>query len=44
MLNDRAILTGSPELLAQGIANGIRCFLRPDLYSTANVPTQEAPQ
>jgi N-acetylmuramoyl-L-alanine amidase len=43
MRNDRAILTEDPELIAQGIANGIRCFLRPDLYSTANVPTQEAP-
>lgn len=43
MRNDRAILTENPELVAQGIANGIRCFLRPDLYSTANVPTQEPP-
>lgn len=43
MRNDRAILTGNQDLLAQGIANGIRCFLRPDLYSTANVPTQEPP-
>lgn len=32
MLNDRAILTQQQELIAQGIANGIRCFLRPDVY------------
>lgn len=32
MRNDRAVLTQQPDLLAQGIANGIRCFLRPELY------------
>jgi len=32
MLNDRAILTQQQELIAQGIANGVRCFLRPDVY------------
>lgn len=36
MRNDRAILTGEPERLAQGIANGIRCFLRPDVYGEQN--------
>jgi N-acetylmuramoyl-L-alanine amidase len=29
---DRTILTENPDLVAQGIANGVRCFLRPDLY------------
>ncbi len=29
---DRNILTQQPELIAQGVANGIRCFLRPDIY------------
>ncbi|MBN1201123.1 MAG: N-acetylmuramoyl-L-alanine amidase [Anaerolineae bacterium] len=32
MRNDRAILTQNPDLIAQGIANGVRCFLRPELY------------
>jgi len=32
MLNDRAILTGQQDLLAQGVANGVRCFLRPEVY------------
>lgn len=32
MLNDRRILTEQQDLLAQGIANGVRCFLRPDVY------------
>jgi N-acetylmuramoyl-L-alanine amidase len=32
MLNDRRILTEQQDLLAQGVANGIRCFLRPDVY------------
>jgi N-acetylmuramoyl-L-alanine amidase len=36
MRNDRAILTGEPERIAQGIANGIRCFLRPDVYGNPN--------
>jgi N-acetylmuramoyl-L-alanine amidase len=38
MRNDRAILTGQQALLGQGIANGIRCFLRPDLYGESGVP------
>ena len=32
MLNDRRSLTEQQDLLAQGIANGVRCFLRPDVY------------
>jgi N-acetylmuramoyl-L-alanine amidase len=36
MRNDRAILTGEPERIAQGIANGVRCFLRPDVYGDPN--------
>lgn len=32
MLNDRVILTSRQDLLAQGVANGIRCFLRPEIY------------
>ncbi len=32
MLNDRAILTTQQDLLAQGVANGVRCFLRPEIY------------
>ncbi|MBN1680819.1 MAG: N-acetylmuramoyl-L-alanine amidase [Anaerolineae bacterium] len=43
MLYDRAILTQNPELVAQGIANGIRCFLRPDLYNTTSSETADAP-
>ncbi len=33
MRNDRALLTTQQPLLAQGIVNGILCFLQPDLYS-----------
>jgi N-acetylmuramoyl-L-alanine amidase len=32
MRNDRPLLLNQQPLVAQGIANGIRCFLRPDLY------------
>ncbi len=32
MRNDRDFLLGHQDLVAQGIANGIRCFLRPDIY------------
>jgi N-acetylmuramoyl-L-alanine amidase len=32
MRNDRDFLLGHQDLIAQGIANGIRCFLRPDIY------------
>jgi N-acetylmuramoyl-L-alanine amidase len=35
---DRPILTNQQPLLAQGIANGIRCFLRPDLYGDPGAP------
>jgi len=38
MLRDRAMLTQQQALLAQGIANGIRCFLRPELYGGSDVP------
>jgi N-acetylmuramoyl-L-alanine amidase len=37
MRNDRPILLNQQPLVAQGIANGIRCFLRPDLYGDVNV-------
>lgn len=30
--NDRDFLLGQQTLIAQGIANGIRCFLRPEIY------------
>ncbi|MBN1563237.1 MAG: N-acetylmuramoyl-L-alanine amidase [Anaerolineae bacterium] len=33
MRNDRPMLLNQQDLIAQGIANGVRCFLRPDLYS-----------
>lgn len=39
--NDRAILTGRPDLLAQGITNGIHCFLRPEIYNTPTPPPTE---
>jgi N-acetylmuramoyl-L-alanine amidase len=32
MRNDRDFLLGQQTLIAQGIANGIRCFLRPEIY------------
>ena len=32
MRNDRDFLLGQQDLIAQGIANGIRCFLRPEIY------------
>jgi N-acetylmuramoyl-L-alanine amidase len=32
MRNDRDFLLGQQDLIAQGIANGIRCFLQPDIY------------
>jgi N-acetylmuramoyl-L-alanine amidase len=32
MRNDRDFLLGQQTLIAQGIANGIRCFLRPEVY------------
>jgi N-acetylmuramoyl-L-alanine amidase len=32
MRNDRDFLLGQSDLIAQGIANGARCFLRPDIY------------
>jgi N-acetylmuramoyl-L-alanine amidase len=38
MRNDRAVLTQNPDLIAQGIVNGIRCFLQPNLYSTPGAP------
>jgi N-acetylmuramoyl-L-alanine amidase len=38
---DRAILTQNPDLLAEGIANGIRCFLRPKIGPT---PVEAAAQ
>jgi N-acetylmuramoyl-L-alanine amidase len=34
MRNDRDFLLGQQALIAQGIANGIRCFLRPEVYGT----------
>jgi N-acetylmuramoyl-L-alanine amidase len=40
--NNRDMLTQQQDLLAQGVANGIRCFLHPELYSGIT-PTQ-APQ
>ena len=33
MRNNRTILTTQQGLLAQGVANGVRCFLRPELFS-----------
>ncbi len=42
MRNNREMLTQQQDLLAQGVANGIRCFLHPELYSGIT-PTQ-APQ
>ncbi len=33
MRNDRILLTTQQPLLAQGIVNGILCFLQPDLYA-----------
>jgi N-acetylmuramoyl-L-alanine amidase len=41
MRNDRTMLTQQQDLLAQGVANGVRCFLRPDLYGAANTPGQQ---
>jgi N-acetylmuramoyl-L-alanine amidase len=38
---DRALLTGEPERVAQGVADGITCFLTPP---TQTPPTQEAQQ
>ena len=32
MRNDRDFLLGQQMLIAQGIANGVRCFLRPEIY------------
>ncbi len=32
--NNRDFLLGQQTLIAQGIANGIRCFLRPEIYGT----------
>jgi N-acetylmuramoyl-L-alanine amidase len=32
MRNDRDFLIGQQDLIAQGVANGIRCFLRPEVY------------
>ncbi len=32
MRNNRDFLLGHQDLVAQGIANGIRCFLRPEIY------------
>lgn len=40
MRNDREILTQRPELVAQGITNGIRCFLRPDIYGSPPIAGQ----
>lgn len=40
MRNDRGMLTGQQPILAQGVANGIRCFLRPDLYAGTVSPAQ----
>jgi N-acetylmuramoyl-L-alanine amidase len=37
MRNDRDFLLGQQDLIAQGIANGIRCFLRPDIYGDPGV-------
>ena len=34
MRNDRAFLTEQQDLIAQGIVNGIRCFLLPDAAGT----------
>jgi N-acetylmuramoyl-L-alanine amidase len=40
--NDRATLTEDPpQRLADGISNGIRCFLQPDRYGNPTVPTPE---
>jgi len=40
MRNDRAMLTQQQDLLAQGVSNGIRCFLRPDLYGNSSAAGQ----
>ena len=42
MRNDRAVLTGQQDLVAQGVANGIRCFLRPEIYTTVSSATPDA--
>jgi N-acetylmuramoyl-L-alanine amidase len=34
MRNNRDFLLSNQTLIAQGVANGIRCFLRPDIYGT----------
>lgn len=39
MRKNREMLTQHQELLAQGVANGIRCFLHPELYGGIT-PTQ----
>lgn len=39
MRNDRAILTQQPDKVAQGIINGIRCFLREPGYDTLGQPS-----
>ncbi|WP_119065347.1 N-acetylmuramoyl-L-alanine amidase [Aggregatilinea lenta] len=41
--NDRGMLTQQQDLLAQGVANGIRCFLRPDIYTTVTEVTPDVP-
>ncbi len=34
MLGDRELLTEHPDVLARGIADGVRCFLEPVDFST----------
>lgn len=41
MKDDRELLTTQPDLLAQGITEGILCFLQPELYPPITQPTPE---
>ncbi len=41
---DREMLTQHPDVLAQGIANGVRCLLLPDVYGVPPSAAQEAQQ
>ncbi len=41
MKDDRELLTNQPDLLAQGVTEGILCFLQPELYPPIAQPTPE---
>jgi hypothetical protein len=38
MYLDRELLTGSPEVVALGVARGILCYLRDEPVDTTSVP------